>query len=88
MVPALSPTSLVLEWSPPLEEERNGPITGYSVVLEWEVRQQHRVNTTDTSHTFTELHPDTTYHCSIAAYTSVGIGPYHNTTTVTPTIGK
>ena len=78
------PTSLVLEWSPPSEEERNGPLTGYSVVLEWEEGQEHRVDTADTNYTFTELQQGTTYHCSIAARTSVGTGPYYTITISIP----
>lgn len=81
----LSPTSLLFEWSPPSEEDSNGPLTGYSVVLlEWEVGQEHRMDTADTNYTFTELQQGTTYHCSIAASTSVGTGPYRNLTIATP----
>ena len=84
-VSSLAPTSLRVEWSPPSEEERNGLITGYSVLLEWQAGQE-LVNTSHTSHTFTELHPQTTYHCSIAAYTSAGMGPYYNITATTATL--
>ena len=34
---SLSPISFLLEWDPPLEEDRNGVLTGYRLVLEWEV---------------------------------------------------
>jgi receptor-type tyrosine-protein phosphatase Q len=77
-VTILPPTSLEFEWSPPSEEERNGPLTGYRLVLEWEVGQEDRVDTSETNYTFTGLQEGTTYTCSIAAHTSIGIGPYHN----------
>jgi hypothetical protein len=76
---------LEFEWSPPSEEERNGPLTGYRLVLEWEMEREDRVDTSDTNYTFTGLQEGTTYTCSIAAHTSVGIGPYHNITITTPT---
>ena len=81
---SLSPTSFLLEWDPPLEEDRNGVLTGYRLVLEWEVGQEYRVNTTHTSYNFTQLQQGTTYYCSVAAYTAIGTGPYYRTSFSTP----
>ena len=81
---SLSPTSFLLEWDPPLEEDRNGVLTGYRLVLEWEVGQEYRVNTTHTSYNFTQLQQDTTYYCAVAAYTAIGTGPYYRTSVSTP----
>ena len=76
---SLSPTSFLLEWDPPLEEDRNGVLTGYRLVLEWEVGQECRMNTNHTSYNFTQLQQGTTYYCSVAAYTAIGTGPYYRT---------
>ena len=75
-----------MEWDPPLEEDRNGVlmITGYRLVLEWEVGQEYRVNTTHTSYNFTQLQQGTTYYCAVAAYTAIGTGPYYRTSLSTP----
>ena len=81
---SLSPTSFLLEWDPPLEEDRNGVLTGYRLVLEWEVGQEYRVNTTHTSYNFTQLQQGTTYYCAVAAYTAIGTGPYYRTSLSTP----
>ena len=81
---SLSPTSFLLEWDPPLEEDRNGVLTGYRLVLEWEVGQEYRVNTTHTSYNFTQLQQGTTYYCAVAAYTAIGTGPYYRTSVSTP----
>jgi len=81
----LSSHSFVLEWSPPLEEERNGIIIGYELILEWDMvqKQSRRQNTTHNSHSFTELDQNTTYRFSVAAYTVKGIGPRINGTVTT-----
>ena len=81
---SLSPTSFLLEWDPPLEEDRNGVLTGYRLVLEWEVGQEYRVNTTHTSYNFTQLQQGTTYYCAVAAYTAIGTGPYYRTNVSIP----
>ena len=81
---SLSPTYFLLEWDPPLEEDRNGVLTGYRLVLEWEVGQEYRVNTTHTSYNFTQLQQGTTYYCAVAAYTAIGTGPYYTTSVSTP----
>ena len=81
---SLSPTSFLLEWDPPLEEDRNGVLTGYRLVLEWEVGQEYRVNTTHTSYNFTQLQQGTTYYCAVAAYTAIGTGHYYRTNVSTP----
>ena len=76
---ALSPTTLSITWQPPAPEGQNGVITSYTVQL-----TEQPTNTTFThqrsgSHTeilISGLHPYYDYSCSIAAETSVGLGPF------------
>ena len=69
-----------MEWSPPSEEDRNGVITGYRVLLEWGGGQEYWVNTSNAHYTFTGLQQGTTYYYTVAAETSVGTGPFSNRT--------
>ena len=78
----LSSMSFQLEWSPPLEEHRNGVIMGYKISVEWGVDQVYTIDTPSTNYTITGLERGTTYHYSLAAYTIIGTGPYSNSTAV------
>ena len=80
----LSSMSFQLEWSPPLEEHRNGVIMEYKISVEWGgVDQVYTIETPSTNHyTITGLEQGTTYHYSLAAYTIIGTGPYSNSTAV------
>ena len=86
----LSPYSADLTWAPPSPEEQNGVITGYIInvtILQNSVNFLLYSNTT--SLTVTSLRPYRNYICIIAAITSIGIGPYSTTVTVTtPQDGK
>ena len=73
---------LQLEWSPPSEENRNGIITGYRLVLDWDRGQEIRADTTDTNYIFIGLQQGTDYYYRIAAETSIGTGPFSNRTLV------
>ena len=72
-------------WTPPPERTSNGTIiiiTGYTVLLEWGEDYEVRVHTSHTYYTFRGLQQDTTYYCTVAAETNVGIGIHSNTTVV------
>lgn len=86
-ISSVSQTSFVLEWSPPLEERRNGLIAGYTVLLRWQTGQE-LLNTSRLSHSFTKLYSQTTYLCSVAAHTNAGMGPYAAITTTTARSNK
>ena len=83
----LSSSDLQLQWEEPLEEERNGIITGYQLRLEREGGEMDTVQVQETSHLFTQLEDDTTYYYSIAANTVKGTGPYSDREMVTITKG-
>ena len=79
----LSSISFQLEWSPPLEEHRNGVIMGYKIRVErGGVDQVYTIDTPSINYTITGLERGTTYHYSLAAYTIIGTGPYSNSTAI------
>ena len=68
---------------PPLERQ-NGIITGYSVnVTNNDTGVSMLLSSTENSITVAQLSPYTTYLCSVAAQTVVGLGPYTSPITVT-----
>ena len=87
-MPTSSPTSLSsfvtgprevdLQWSPPPLSEHNGIIIGYTVsILNFDDGNETvQLSSNATSITIDSLLPYTTYKCAIAAYTSVGHGPF------------
>lgn len=69
--------SALITWIPPADEEKNGIITSYTVsLLEAEREEEIYLQTKMVSINVTGLMPFTTYFVSIAASTSVGIGPF------------
>ena len=69
--------SVYLSWRPPSPEYHNGDLTGYNVTFT--ATNSEEVLTTFSainSTRITSLYPFTTYTISVAAATSVGIGPY------------
>ena len=71
-------TMVELSWEPPLEQDRNGVIQSYTVIV-FEVTtnttlQVHH-NLTSTSISLSSLHPSYRYLISLAAYT-VDLGPF------------
>ncbi len=83
--------TIELTWEPPKPEDQNGVITSYSVtiveaetanVLELEIAQTQPVLVVHS------LHPYYTYQCSVAAATTIGIGPTAEVTVVTDEQGE
>ena len=88
MVIANSSRSVQLNWEPPAEENRNGPITGYTVVIDSDSRFSTEQTTINTQLIIRGLSPFTTYICSVAANTDIGQGPHTmNISTTTPEDG-
>ena len=76
-VQATDSRTLVLSWEPPLPEDRNGIITNYTInITEMETGTQSQLVADNTTITALPLHPHYTYSCTVAAETSVGLGPY------------
>ena len=70
-------TSIHLSWDPPPDDQRNGIIIYYTVhIVPPHGGASVHLNSTDTRIVVTSLSPYTTYSCSVAASTSVGIGPF------------
>ena len=77
---ALSSTKLLISWSPPLTEERNGVIRMYKIGIseaEAETGQTDYMYTSDntTLKTLYSQHPYYHYNITVAAYT-IGYGPF------------
>ena len=73
----LTPYSVVALWEPPFISDQNGIITNYTI--RWTLTPsegESEYTTTNTNITVSNLTPHTTYVWTIAASTSVGIGPY------------
>ncbi len=69
------PRTLLISWDPPLLENRNGPIIGFTVNITDSIGHI-QVHTTNTTLQQRSLYPYTTYRVFIAAITEVGAGPY------------
>ena len=85
-----SSTSIFISWLPPPEQDQNGVITGYNVTYSI-IGGGVMVNTTSgiqRSIELTGLEKFTQYSISVAAFTSVGIGPSDSITVSTDTDGK
>ena len=77
MVVERSSASLTLSWGFPPEENRNGIISGYSInVTNNATGSVVILSTNANTFTVTSLSPYTTYLCSVAAQTGIGLGPY------------
>ena len=72
---SINSTTIVLSWSSPQFEERNGAIRQYIVnVTERETGSEFGAVTTQMGITFSSLHPYYTYVCTVYAVT-IGAGP-------------
>ena len=66
-----------LSWDPPNFEDRNGIIIGYVInITNVRTNEASEYTSNTTALTLSTLSPYTTYHCIVAARTSVGTGPY------------
>lgn len=75
----LGPFDLRLSWTPPPSGQQNGEIQGYTVEIDNEETGSELLsNTTSTSLSVSSLHPYYTYQCRVAAFNSVGLGPFSN----------
>ncbi len=74
----LNSTYVQISWSPPPLSEQNGIISSYYLsVTDSEIEVAFTpLMTIMMSTTFGGLLPYTTYYCTVAAYTSVGGGPF------------
>ena len=72
---AVSPSTLIVEWEPPVPLERNGIIQHYIVtVTEHETANTSQILSYDNSATLYSLHPFFTYTVAVSAVT-IGPGP-------------
>ena len=72
-----SPTSLLVTWEHPLAPDRNGIITGYTVVIQTGSKMNiTELFSNDTSHLLTGLVPFTDYNITVAGNTSAGQGEF------------
>lgn len=83
---ALTSTSIVVSWEPPLPQYRNGPILAYNVTVTNAVTDSFvhsSIVPTTTTTTIGGLQPFTPYSFTLSARTSVGYGPPDTLTEVT-----
>lgn len=77
-------TSLTCIWDPPEEDLQNGEIVSYTLTCssDSEMVVDITLNPTVFEISVDLFSHSTTYTCSVAASTEVGIGPYSNTVSV------
>ena len=90
MAQSTSSRSAVLTWDPPNAEDQNGVIVEYTInVTAVETGEEFQFTSNTTIFTITTLRPFTTYLCTIAASTSIGLGPFSTVFTLrTPEDGE
>ena len=75
-VGSISSRNAELSWNPLLQEERNGVITGYVIVISRHGTESQSVLTSfNNTIGLDTLNPYTAYTVTVAATTSVGVGP-------------
>ena len=82
MTRAISSTSIILSWDPPLLHERNGIITNYTITLTLD-GSSTILTTTTTTLTAVGLYPFTSYTFKVSASTNIGISPASSSVTET-----
>lgn len=71
-----SSQSAVISWNPPLLEERNGIITSYSITIHRQgTDSQRQLTSLTTMISVSMLSPFTTYTVTVAASTTIDVGP-------------
>ncbi len=71
-----SSTSILISWEPLRVDDRNGVILGYNVTYMSSDNDLVHTTTIDTMISITGLLVYTNYTVSVAAYTSIGSGPF------------
>ena len=66
----------MLSWNPPDMEDRNGIIIGYVINITSQRNETLQYTSNTTTLALSSLSPYTTYYCTVAARTSVGIGTF------------
>ena len=91
-IDATTPRTLHFSWEPPLLEQQNGVIVGYTVnIVSDDYSMMFQLYSDDhaTNLSATIFKPYTVYRCAVAAFTTPGIGPYSNEAVIlTPEDGK
>lgn len=83
-----SSSSLLITWSPPIQEDQNGIIQGYNIsYFAAPNGSVTDMSTSETTINITGLLFYTQYNVSVAAYTSVGTGPSDSTVVRTDSSG-
>ena len=74
---ATSHDSIFLSWDPLPPEDQNGIILGYLINIT-DISSEDTLQFSSDTHNLTieSLRPYTTYTCLVAAYTSIGMGPF------------
>ncbi|KAK9702129.1 Immunoglobulin I-set domain [Popillia japonica] len=67
-----------VRWSPPPPQHHNGIILGYKIVVKGGTVRTMQMNASTTSVLIGNLTTGALYNAKVAAFTSVGIGPYSN----------
>ncbi len=82
-----SSTSILLSWEPLPVDDRNGVILGYNVTYMSSDNDLVDNTTIDTMINITDLLVYTNYTISVAAYTSIGSGPFDSIVVITDSSG-
>ncbi len=84
--------SVSLSWSPPTENQRNGIIIGYVIIVTQIIpattNQPIRLETTELELEVPSLHPGWGYEFSVSAETSAGMGPARTIPATLPEDGE
>ena len=77
MVGNITSTTIYISWQPPLSEDQNGVIAGYTLnVTSPETGETEEFFTELTAYILNPVSPYTLYTAAVAAHTDAGRGPY------------
>ena len=75
----MSPTTILITWSPPPISMHNGVLTGYVIRatdIDSQMVIQLTLGSSVNNYTIPSLNPFSNYLCTVATKTSAGLGPY------------
>ena len=75
----MSPTTILITWSPPPISMHNGVLTGYVIratAIDSQMVIQLTLGSSVNNYTISSLNPFSNYLCTVATKTSAGLGPY------------